>query len=90
MIWIMYEFNRNKKNPFEHKLAHSKVCWVQKLTTPPLASLASQTECLTHKDITLLNIHTPESWEPPAVWLFVNRNTPHSIRLTLCCKCIFL
>jgi hypothetical protein len=32
MLWIMSEFNRNKKNPFEQKLAHIKVFWIQKLT----------------------------------------------------------
>jgi hypothetical protein len=28
----MYEFNRNKNNPFEKKLAHFKIFWAQKLT----------------------------------------------------------
>ena len=32
MLWIMYEFNKNKKNPFEQTLAHFKVFWIQKLT----------------------------------------------------------
>ena len=32
MLWMMYEFNRNKKNPFEQNLAHFKVFWIQKLT----------------------------------------------------------
>ena len=32
IIWIMYEFNRNKKNLFEQKLAHFTVFWIQKLT----------------------------------------------------------
>ena len=27
----MYEFNRNKKNPFEQKLANFKIFWAQKL-----------------------------------------------------------
>ena len=31
MLWIVYEFNRNKKNPFEHKLANFKVFWARKL-----------------------------------------------------------
>ena len=31
MFWIMYDFNRNKKNPFEQILAHFKVFWAQKL-----------------------------------------------------------
>ena len=31
MLWIMYEFIRNKKNPFEQKLAHFKIFWAQKL-----------------------------------------------------------
>ena len=25
MLWIMFDFNRNKKNPFEQNLAHFKV-----------------------------------------------------------------
>ena len=29
MLWIMYEFNRNKTNPFEHKLDHFQIFWVQ-------------------------------------------------------------
>jgi hypothetical protein len=32
MLWIMYEFNRNKKNPFEQKSAHFIFFWAQKLT----------------------------------------------------------
>ena len=32
IVWIMYEFNRNKKNPFELKLAHFNISWIQKLT----------------------------------------------------------
>ena len=32
MLWIMYEFNKNKKSPFEQNLAHFKVFWAQKLT----------------------------------------------------------
>jgi hypothetical protein len=28
----MYEFNRNKKNLFEHKLTHFQIFWIQKLT----------------------------------------------------------
>jgi hypothetical protein len=32
MLWIMCEFNRNKKNPFQQKLAHFEVFWSQKLT----------------------------------------------------------
>ena len=32
MLWLMYEINRNKNNPFEQKLAHFKVFWIQKLT----------------------------------------------------------
>jgi hypothetical protein len=32
IIWIIYDFNRKKKNPSEQKLAHFKVFWAQKLT----------------------------------------------------------
>jgi hypothetical protein len=32
MLKIIYEINRNKKNPFVQKLAHFKVFWIQKLT----------------------------------------------------------
>ena len=28
----MNEFNGNKKNPFEHKLTHFQIFWIQKLT----------------------------------------------------------
>ena len=31
-LWILYEFNRNKKTPFEHELTHLKTFLVQKLT----------------------------------------------------------
>jgi hypothetical protein len=31
-LWIMYELNRSKKNPFEQKLAHLKIFPDQKLT----------------------------------------------------------
>jgi hypothetical protein len=31
-LWIMYEFNRNKKNAFEQKLTHFQSFWPQKLT----------------------------------------------------------
>jgi hypothetical protein len=31
-LCIMFEFNRNKKNQFEHKWAHFKIFWAQKLT----------------------------------------------------------
>ena len=33
MLWIMYEFNRSKKNPFELKLAHFKNFWSHKLAS---------------------------------------------------------
>ena len=39
------------------------------VTAPLLACLASQVDNLTPQDIIHLNIHTPESWELPAVWL---------------------
>ena len=39
------------------------------VTTPLLACLASQVDNLTPQNIIHLNIHTPESWELPAVWL---------------------
>jgi hypothetical protein len=32
MLWIMYEFNRNKKSPFEQKLAHFLIIGAQKVT----------------------------------------------------------
>jgi hypothetical protein len=32
-LWIMYKFNRNKKNPFEQKLANFKIFRGQKLTS---------------------------------------------------------
>ena len=31
MLWIMYEFIRNKKNPFEQKLAQFTIFWAQNL-----------------------------------------------------------
>ena len=40
IIWIMYKFNRNKKNPFEQKLANFKVFYSQKLISQKL------TECV--------------------------------------------
>jgi hypothetical protein len=39
------------------------------VATPLLASLSSQAGNLSAKDVILLNFHTPESWELPAVWL---------------------
>ena len=39
------------------------------VASPLLACLSSQAGNLTAKDVILLNFHTPESWELPAVWL---------------------
>jgi hypothetical protein len=39
------------------------------VTTPLCACLSSQADNLTFKDVTEMNIHTPESWELPAAWL---------------------
>ena len=46
MLWIMLQFNRNKKNPFEQELAHFKVYWDQKLTL-----WARDTISITHYDL---------------------------------------
>jgi thiol-disulfide isomerase/thioredoxin len=39
------------------------------VATPLLACLSSQADNLTAKDVTILNIHTSQSWELPAAWL---------------------
>ena len=39
------------------------------VATPLIACLSSQAGNLTPNDIILLNLHTSESWELPAVWL---------------------
>ena len=55
-----------QQDTLEHLLTcpHSR-----EVTTPLLNCLASQVDNLTPQDIIHLNIHTPESWELPAVWL---------------------
>ena len=44
------------------------------VAAPLLACLASQSENLTPKDITILNIHSSESWKLPAVWMSVRQS----------------
>ena len=46
MLWIIYFFNRNNKNPFEQKLAHFEVFWAQKLTLWVSFWAQKLTECV--------------------------------------------
>ena len=46
MLWITYDFNRNKNNPYEQKLAHFKVSWAQKLTKCVSFWAQTLTECV--------------------------------------------
>ena len=49
---------------------HLLTCpYSSQVATPLLACLSCQAGDLTAKDVTILNIHTSESWELPAVWL---------------------
>jgi hypothetical protein len=40
----MNEFNRNKKNQFEHKLAHFHIFWIQKLTLWARDTISNKTK----------------------------------------------
>ena len=46
MLLILYEFNRNKKNPFEQKLAHLKIFWVGPETDVMVQFLAPETDVM--------------------------------------------
>jgi hypothetical protein len=49
---------------------HLLTCpYSSQVVTPLLACLSCQAGTLTAKDVIMLNIHTSESWELPAVWL---------------------